>query len=118
MLWWAILQDVPTGLDRIECPVTLAQGALDVVGAGQTPRYLSLIPGSRFELLPADRSVAATGEQEEADHLGGRVRAGRVGVGASGAAPEPGVTATMDRPGLDEDRSAGVDVDGPGARVT
>jgi pimeloyl-ACP methyl ester carboxylesterase len=52
MLWWAVLQDVPTGLDRIDCPVTLAQGAADVVGAGQTPRYLPLIPGSRFQLLP------------------------------------------------------------------
>jgi pimeloyl-ACP methyl ester carboxylesterase len=51
MLWWAILQDVPTGLHRIDCPVILAQGAVDVVGAGQTPRYLALIPGSRFELL-------------------------------------------------------------------
>jgi pimeloyl-ACP methyl ester carboxylesterase len=52
VLWWAVLQDVPTGLDQVECPVTLAQGALDVVGAGQTPRYLSLIPRSRFHLLP------------------------------------------------------------------
>ncbi len=53
MLWWAVLQDVPTGLHRIDCPVTLAQGALDVIGAGQTPRYLALIPGARFLLLPA-----------------------------------------------------------------
>src|SRR3954465_569137 len=52
MLWWAVLQDVPTGLDRIDCPVTLAQGAADLVGAGQTPRYVPLIPGSRFQLLP------------------------------------------------------------------
>jgi pimeloyl-ACP methyl ester carboxylesterase len=52
MLWWAVLQDVPTGLHRVDCPVTLAQGALDVVGAGQTPRYLAMIPGSRFQLLP------------------------------------------------------------------
>jgi len=52
MLWWAVLQDVPTGLHRVDCPVTLAQGALDVVGAGQTPRYLAMIPGSRFDLLP------------------------------------------------------------------
>jgi len=52
MLWWAVLQDVPTGLHRVDCPVTLAQGALDVVGAGQTPRYLAMIPGSRFHLLP------------------------------------------------------------------
>jgi len=52
MLWWAVLQDVPTDLHRVDCPVMLAQGALDVVGAGQTPRYLALIPGSRFRLLP------------------------------------------------------------------
>src|SRR3954452_21530268 len=52
MLWWAVLQDVPTGLDRIDGPVTLAQGAADLVGAGQPPRYLPLIPGSRFQLLP------------------------------------------------------------------
>src|SRR4029453_11613724 len=52
MLWWAIIQDVPTGLHRIDSPVFLAQGAVDVVGAGQTPRYLTLIPGSRFQLLP------------------------------------------------------------------
>jgi pimeloyl-ACP methyl ester carboxylesterase len=52
MLWWAILQDVPTGLSRVDSPVMLVQGALDVVGAGQTPRYLALIPGSRFQLLP------------------------------------------------------------------
>ena len=26
MLWWGILADVPTGLDRIDCPVVLAQG--------------------------------------------------------------------------------------------
>jgi pimeloyl-ACP methyl ester carboxylesterase len=52
MLWWAVLQDVPSGLDRVDCPVLLAQGAADVVGAGQTPRYLALIPGARFQLLP------------------------------------------------------------------
>jgi len=52
MLWWAILQDVPSGLDRVDCPVVLAQGAVDVVGAGQTPRYLPLIPASTFTLLP------------------------------------------------------------------
>lgn len=51
MLWWAVLQDVPTDLHRVDCPVMLAQGAVDVVGAGQTPRYLGLIPGSRFQLL-------------------------------------------------------------------
>jgi pimeloyl-ACP methyl ester carboxylesterase len=52
MLWWAVLQDVPSGLHRVDSPVMLAQGAVDVVGAGQTPRYLALIPGSRFQVLP------------------------------------------------------------------
>jgi pimeloyl-ACP methyl ester carboxylesterase len=52
MLWWAIIQDVPSGLHRVDSPVMLVQGAIDVVGAGQTPRYLALIPGSRFQLLP------------------------------------------------------------------
>jgi len=48
MLWWGILADVPTGLDRIDCPVVLAQGTADLVAVGQTPRYLSTIPGARF----------------------------------------------------------------------
>ncbi len=34
-LWNAIMIDVPTGMDRIDCIV--AQGALDVIGSGQTP---------------------------------------------------------------------------------
>ena len=37
MLWWGILADVPTGLDRIDCPVVLAQGTADLVAVGQTP---------------------------------------------------------------------------------
>jgi len=52
-LWNAIMLDVPTGLDRIDCPVIVAQGAFDVIGSGQTPRFTPLIPGSRFTLLPA-----------------------------------------------------------------
>ncbi len=51
-LWNAILIDIPTGLDRIDCPVIVAQGALDVIGSGQTPRFAPLIPGARFTLLP------------------------------------------------------------------
>ena len=38
MLWWGILADVPTGLDRIDCPVVFAQGTADLVAVGQTPR--------------------------------------------------------------------------------
>ena len=51
-LWNAIMLDVPTGLNRIDCPVIVAQGVMDVVGSGQTPRFAPLIPGARFSLLP------------------------------------------------------------------
>lgn len=48
---WALVLDVPRGLHRIDCPVTLIQGVADWVAAGQTVRYLPLIPGSRFRVL-------------------------------------------------------------------
>jgi pimeloyl-ACP methyl ester carboxylesterase len=48
---WSLLLDVPRGLDRIDCPVTLVQGVSDWVAAGQTVRYLPLIPGARFHPL-------------------------------------------------------------------
>ena len=47
-LLWGLLLDVPRGLDRIDCPVTLVQGVADWVASGQTARYLPLVPGSRF----------------------------------------------------------------------
>jgi pimeloyl-ACP methyl ester carboxylesterase len=52
-LLWGLLLDVPRGLDRIDCPVTLVQGTADLVASGQTVRYLPLIPGSRFRPLLA-----------------------------------------------------------------
>lgn len=52
MLWNAVLADLPTRLDQIDCPVIVAQGALDVIGSGQTPRYTPVIRGARFVLLP------------------------------------------------------------------
>jgi pimeloyl-ACP methyl ester carboxylesterase len=48
---WALLLDVPRGLDRIDCPVTLVQGTADWIASGQTVRYLPLIPGARFRPL-------------------------------------------------------------------
>lgn len=51
LLWWAVLADVPIGMDRIACPVLLAQGTADVIASGQTPRYLALVPGARFHPL-------------------------------------------------------------------
>jgi pimeloyl-ACP methyl ester carboxylesterase len=53
MLWHAILTDLPTGLQDIDCPVVLAQGLLDGISGGQTPRYLLAVPGARFEPLLA-----------------------------------------------------------------
>jgi pimeloyl-ACP methyl ester carboxylesterase len=47
-LLWGLLLDVPRGLDRIDCPVTLVQGVADWVASGQTVRYLPLVPRSRF----------------------------------------------------------------------
>jgi len=50
-LWWTVLADVPAGLDKIDCPVILAQGTVDVMASVQTPRYLAFIPRSRFQPL-------------------------------------------------------------------
>ena len=83
MLWWAVLQDVPTGLGRVDCPVTLAQGALDVVGAGQTPRYLPLIPRARFQLLPG-AGHAPQSDAAEAILALVRDTAGRATTGTGG----------------------------------
>jgi pimeloyl-ACP methyl ester carboxylesterase len=47
-LFFGLLVDIPRGLDRIECPVTLVQGTADWVASGQTVRYLPVVPGSRF----------------------------------------------------------------------
>ncbi|WP_448613497.1 alpha/beta fold hydrolase [Modestobacter sp. URMC 112] len=67
-LLWALLLDVPRGMDHIECPVTLVQGTADLVAAGQTPRYLALIPGSRF------RPLLAAGHAPQSDRPGTIVR--------------------------------------------
>jgi pimeloyl-ACP methyl ester carboxylesterase len=48
---WSLMLDVPRGLDRIDCPVTLVQGAADWIASGQTVRYLPLVPGARFRPL-------------------------------------------------------------------
>src|SRR4051794_38520688 len=64
--WWrtllfGLLLDVPRGMDRIECPVTLVQGTADWVASGQTVRYLPMIPGSRF------RPLLAAGHAHQSD---------------------------------------------------
>ena len=50
-LLWALLLDVPRGMGEITCPVTLVQGTHDAIASGQTPRYLALVPTSRFRPL-------------------------------------------------------------------
>lgn len=60
-LWHAVLADVPTGLEDVDCPVVLAQGVLDGIAAGQTPRYLLAVPGARF------RPLAAAGHAPQSD---------------------------------------------------
>jgi pimeloyl-ACP methyl ester carboxylesterase len=50
---WALLLDVPTGMDRIDVPVLLVQGTADWIASGQTVRYLPLVPRSRFRPLLA-----------------------------------------------------------------
>jgi pimeloyl-ACP methyl ester carboxylesterase len=52
-LFWALLVDVPRGMDRIDCPVLLVQGTADWIASGQTIRYLPLVPRSRFRPLLA-----------------------------------------------------------------
>ena len=83
-LWTAIMLDVPTGLSEIDCPVLVAQGAMDVIGSGQTPRYTPLIPGAQFTLLP----VAGHAPQSDAPEaiLDLIHRAAQRGVKASVAA--------------------------------
>jgi hypothetical protein len=54
LLWWAIMADLPTGLNRVRCPVTLAQGTVDLLAGGQTPRYLLTVPGARFASLAGE----------------------------------------------------------------
>jgi pimeloyl-ACP methyl ester carboxylesterase len=77
MLWWAILVDLPTGTERIDCPVVLAQGTADVIAAGQTPRYLCLIAGSRFVPL------LGAGHAPQSDVPGAIVRLVRRATGAA-----------------------------------
>jgi pimeloyl-ACP methyl ester carboxylesterase len=48
----ATLVDVPSGLDRITCPVLLLQGTADPLVSGQSPRFLAVVPHARMRWLP------------------------------------------------------------------
>jgi pimeloyl-ACP methyl ester carboxylesterase len=44
--------DVPTGLDRISCPVLILQGTLDPLVSMQSPRFLAFVPHAQLRWLP------------------------------------------------------------------
>jgi len=48
----ASMFDVPTGLDRITCPVLVLQGTADPLITAQSPRFLALVPHARLRWLP------------------------------------------------------------------
>jgi pimeloyl-ACP methyl ester carboxylesterase len=48
----ASMVDVPTGLERITCPVLLLQGTLDPLVPMQSPRFLAFVPQARMRWLP------------------------------------------------------------------
>jgi pimeloyl-ACP methyl ester carboxylesterase len=47
----ATMFDVPTGLDRITCPVLILQGTADPLISMQSPRFLTFIPHAQFRWL-------------------------------------------------------------------
>jgi pimeloyl-ACP methyl ester carboxylesterase len=61
---WATLWDVPQRLHEISCPVLLLQGTADPLVSMQTPRYLPLVPGSRFRWLPGLSHVPISDDPE------------------------------------------------------
>jgi pimeloyl-ACP methyl ester carboxylesterase len=48
----ASMFDVPTGLDRITCPVLLVQGTADPLVSLQSPRFLAFIRHAQLQWLP------------------------------------------------------------------
>jgi pimeloyl-ACP methyl ester carboxylesterase len=47
----ASMFDIPTGLDRIACPVLIMQGTADPLISAQSPRFLTFIPHAQFSWL-------------------------------------------------------------------
>jgi pimeloyl-ACP methyl ester carboxylesterase len=82
LLWWGVLADLPTGLDRIGCPVVLAQGTADLVALGQTPRYLAAVPGARFVPLVG---AGHAPQSDTPDAIVGLVHEATAAAGSPGA---------------------------------
>jgi pimeloyl-ACP methyl ester carboxylesterase len=89
-LVWALLLDVPRGMDRITCPVTLVQGTADLIASGQTVRYLPLIPGSRF------RPLLAAGHAPQSDRPTTVVRLVERTAARAGHVADPAPTVAAD----------------------
>jgi pimeloyl-ACP methyl ester carboxylesterase len=48
----ASMVDVPTGLERITCPVLLLQGTADPLVSMQSPRFLAFVRHAQLQWLP------------------------------------------------------------------
>jgi pimeloyl-ACP methyl ester carboxylesterase len=48
----ASMVDVPTGLERITCPVLLMQGTADPLVSLQSPRFLAFVRHAQMQWLP------------------------------------------------------------------
>jgi pimeloyl-ACP methyl ester carboxylesterase len=93
ILFWALLVDVPRGMDRIDCPVLLVQGTADWIAMGQTPRFLPLVPRSRF------RPLVAAGHAPQSDRPQTIVRLVEQTARRAAETDEAGTTADeADRP--------------------
>ena len=99
-LFWALLVDVPRGMDRIDCPVLLVQGTADWIAMGQTVRYLPLVPGSRFRPLLAAGHAPQSDRPDTIVHLVEQTARRAAGTGAAGTGPVEAV------PGLADDVTA------------
>lgn len=92
-LLWALLLDVPRGLDRIDCPILLVQGTADWIAQGQTIRYLPLIPRSRFRPLLAAGHAPQSDRPETIVRFVERTAARAAEADATGALPSEAETA-------------------------
>jgi pimeloyl-ACP methyl ester carboxylesterase len=99
-LFWALLVDVPRGMDRIDCPVLLVQGTADWIAMGQTVRYLPLVPGSRFRPLLAAGHAPQSDRPDTIVRLVERTARRAATTRAAGTGPVEAV------PGLPDDVTA------------
>jgi pimeloyl-ACP methyl ester carboxylesterase len=60
--------DVPTGLDRITCPVLILQGTADLLVSTQSSRFLSFIPHAQFKWLHGLSHVPISDDPELVAH--------------------------------------------------